>query len=94
MCLDSRGWLKKASEVPPMLALCFLLRSLPFRLVLAYRLYPGHGPVVDAAEEKIRFYISHRLEREAQIVETMTKAEGQMLSSLQVAKLNFVFLYY
>lgn len=49
-----------------------------------YRLYPGHGPVVDAAEDKIRFYISHRQEREDQILDTMAAAKGRTLSSLQV----------
>lgn len=49
-----------------------------------YRLYPGHGPVVDAAEDKIRFYIQHRLEREDQVLDTMAKANGSTLSSLQV----------
>lgn len=48
------------------------------------RLYCGHGPVVDAAEEKIKFYIEHRQEREDQIMQAMVAAEGRPLSSLQV----------
>lgn len=39
---------------------------------------------MDAAEDKIKFYISHRLERENQIVKTMESAKGSSLSSLQV----------
>lgn len=48
------------------------------------RLYCGHGPVVDAAEEKIKFYIKHRKERENQIMQALTAAEGRSLSSIQV----------
>lgn len=32
------------------------------------RIYPGHGPVIDKATEKVTEYLEHRLERERQIV--------------------------
>jgi glyoxylase-like metal-dependent hydrolase (beta-lactamase superfamily II) len=32
------------------------------------RIYPGHGPVIDKAPEKVTEYLEHRLERERQIV--------------------------
>ena len=32
------------------------------------RIYPGHGPAIDEPYEKIREYLDHRLEREAQII--------------------------
>eukprot|EP00455_Lapot_gusevi_P044712 TRINITY_DN5625_c0_g1_i10.p1 TRINITY_DN5625_c0_g1~~TRINITY_DN5625_c0_g1_i10.p1 ORF type:complete len:154 (+),score=11.12 TRINITY_DN5625_c0_g1_i10:60-464(+) len=35
------------------------------------RLYPGHGPVIESAEEKLIFYIQHRERREQQIVECL-----------------------
>ncbi|CAN0165790.1 unnamed protein product, partial [Ectocarpus fasciculatus] len=48
------------------------------------RLYCGHGPVVEAAEEKIEHYIKHRQEREAQIMSVLTAEKGRSLSAFQV----------
>ena len=36
------------------------------------RIYPGHGPAIEDPYDKIREYLQHRLEREAQIVEAIT----------------------
>lgn len=35
------------------------------------RIYPGHGPMVTRARDKIREYLDHRLEREQQVVEAV-----------------------
>ncbi|CAN0246748.1 unnamed protein product [Ectocarpus fasciculatus] len=48
------------------------------------RLYCGHGPVVEAAEEKIEHYIKHRQEREAQIMSVLTAEKGRSLSAFQI----------
>ncbi|CAM9175468.1 unnamed protein product [Pylaiella littoralis] len=56
------------------------------------RLYCGHGPVVDAAEEKIKYYINHRQQRETQITQELTAAEGRYLSSFQITLRVYGFL--
>ena len=35
------------------------------------RIYPGHGPFISKPREKLREYIDHRLEREAQIIDAI-----------------------
>lgn len=60
---------------PPDGDLARYLRSLERMLELGPRtIYPGHGPVVLRAEEKLREYLIHRREREDQIVAGL--AEG------------------
>ncbi|KAI8640247.1 beta-lactamase-like protein [Parasitella parasitica] len=41
------------------------------------QLYPGHGPVVEEGTAKIQEYVKHRLERESQVVQLLTK-EGAL----------------
>jgi len=51
------------------------LRSLDTMLSLAPRvLYPGHGPVVEAALDKLREYIEHRHMRERQVLQALQHA--------------------
>ena len=36
-------------------------------------IFPGHGPVVTSAGRRIQFYISHRQDRERQVLEALEK---------------------
>ncbi|CAH1970960.1 unnamed protein product [Acanthoscelides obtectus] len=36
-------------------------------------IYPGHGNIIKSPQEKIQFYIQHRLEREKQIMEVLNQ---------------------
>jgi glyoxylase-like metal-dependent hydrolase (beta-lactamase superfamily II) len=40
------------------------------------RIYPAHGPRIDAARDKIREYIDHRRARETQIIEALRAGVG------------------
>jgi len=41
-------------------------------------LFPGHGPIVDAPDATIAEYISHRLEREAQILDALERGADHL----------------
>jgi glyoxylase-like metal-dependent hydrolase (beta-lactamase superfamily II) len=57
---------------PPDGDLTQYLRSLRLMQELAPRtIYPGHGPVVFRAKDKLQEYVEHRAEREHQVVEAL-----------------------
>jgi glyoxylase-like metal-dependent hydrolase (beta-lactamase superfamily II) len=66
------GWGTSVVD-PPDGDLIAYLRSLRDMLDLgAVTIYPGHGPVVADAEGKLREYLTHREERERQVLEGLT----------------------
>ena len=58
--------------------------------VNASRIYPGHGPVVERAREKIRDYIDHRMMRERQIESALTKEGTRTYSAMDLVKSIYV----
>lgn len=46
-------------------------------------IYPGHGPVVENAKEKIEYYLNHRRQREKQILEAI-KSSGRPVTATKI----------
>src|SRR5688572_27947126 len=70
---------------PPDGDLVLYLRSLKRLQELEPRtLYPGHGPVVVRAQEKIREYLAHREERESQIIAALADGPRTITEMVEV----------
>eukprot|EP00058_Branchiostoma_floridae_P003575 XP_002589063.1 hypothetical protein BRAFLDRAFT_120888 [Branchiostoma floridae] len=53
-------------------------------------IYPGHGPIVQNATEKIQEYINHRNMRESQILAVFQKARETPLTAMEIVKMVYV----
>ncbi|XP_019632669.1 PREDICTED: endoribonuclease LACTB2-like [Branchiostoma belcheri] len=53
-------------------------------------IYPGHGPIVQNATEKIQEYINHRNMRESQILAALQKASKTPLTAMEIVKMVYV----
>ncbi|KAJ8934939.1 hypothetical protein NQ314_013098 [Rhamnusium bicolor] len=53
-------------------------------------IYPGHGNVIHNPLEKIQFYISHRIEREQQIMDVLSNNRKQYFSEHDLVKIIYV----
>ncbi|CAG8487191.1 11259_t:CDS:2 [Funneliformis caledonium] len=51
------------------------------------RLYPGHGPVIENGTEKLEEYITHRLERENQIIKEFKTSKSSLTPRQIVEKI-------
>ncbi|KAK3724560.1 hypothetical protein RRG08_036538 [Elysia crispata] len=49
-------------------------------------IYPGHGPVIDDACATIRYYIQHRMKREAQIVQFLKDNADKEHTAMDIVK--------
>lgn len=49
------------------------------------KIYPGHGPVIEDPVDKINYYISHRQQRENQILECLSR-ENCAMTSMEIVK--------
>ncbi|KAI9710532.1 MAG: hypothetical protein M1820_002668 [Bogoriella megaspora] len=53
------------------------------------RAYPGHGDVIDDGKGKIREYITHRRQREEQVLEVLGQYKDQGCSSMDIVKVIY-----
>ncbi|KAF9175282.1 hypothetical protein BGX21_011417 [Mortierella sp. AD011] len=51
----------------------------------SYKIFPGHGPIIEDGPAKIREYIKHRLDRENQIVGVLTSDSTNSITSGKTA---------
>lgn len=63
------------------------MRSLDRILALSPKqILPGHGNIIDDPVPKIKYYISHRNQREAQIVEVLQASPARAFTALEIVE--------
>ena len=53
------------------------------------RAYPGHGAVIEDGPGKVREYISHRQEREQQVLKTLGKGPKEGMTSMEIVEVVY-----
>ncbi|XP_045472738.1 endoribonuclease LACTB2 [Harmonia axyridis] len=53
-------------------------------------IYPGHGNVIHNPSQTIEYYISHRMERETQIMETLNNNRQKAFSESELVKIIYM----
>ncbi|KAK6518885.1 hypothetical protein TWF281_003576 [Arthrobotrys megalospora] len=53
------------------------------------RAYPAHGPLIPDAKSKIQEYITHRLERENQVINVLKEHEGSKMEVMEIVKVIY-----
>ena len=56
-------------------------------------IYPAHGKVIDDPVKKIEFYISHRNQREKQILGVIESKPDDSLSVMEIVKVVYTVMY-
>ncbi|KAF3934716.1 hypothetical protein ABW20_dc0106043 [Dactylellina cionopaga] len=51
--------------------------------------YPAHGPLIEDAKAKISEYITHRQQREDQVMEVLKEHEGVAMTSMEIVKIIY-----
>ncbi|KAG0348175.1 hypothetical protein BG004_005831 [Podila humilis] len=72
------------------------MKSLERQLTFAptYKIYPGHGPVIEDGPSKIREYIKHRLDRENQIMAVLLDRDISDLNKKHKTAMDIVSVIY
>ena len=53
------------------------------------RIYPAHGPCIEDGAAKVREYIAHRLERDAQILDALTAGAGTIPEIVKIVYASY-----
>ena len=55
-------------------------------------IYPAHGKVIEDPVAKIEYYISHRNQRESQILKTLQDNKGETLEAMDIVKIVYTVI--
>lgn len=55
----------------------------------ANKIYPSHGPVVNDPQKKVHEYIEHRVRKEEQILDVLSKTSDRFVSVDEIVKITY-----